>query len=57
MLPDEILLLGILLPEPCISLIYTLKTNKYTNYSFNLLMIYGVSYMFRHYIAILRERS
>jgi hypothetical protein len=26
-------LLGILLLEPCISLIYALKTNKYTNYS------------------------
>jgi hypothetical protein len=25
---------GILLPEPCISLIYAWKTNKYTNYSF-----------------------
>jgi hypothetical protein len=32
------------------------KTNKYTNYSFNLLIMYGSSYMFRHYIAILRER-
>jgi hypothetical protein len=33
------------------------KTNKYNNYSFGLLMMYGSSYMFRHYIAILRERS
>jgi hypothetical protein len=33
------------------------KTNKYTNYSFNLLIMYGSSYMFRHYIAILGERS
>jgi hypothetical protein len=33
------------------------KTNKYTNYSFSLLIMYGSSYMFRHYIAILRERS
>jgi hypothetical protein len=50
-------LLGILLLEPCISLIYAWKTNKYTNYSFSLLIIYGSSYMFRHYIANLRERS
>jgi hypothetical protein len=28
----------------------------YTNYSFSLLIMYGSSYMFRHYIAILRER-
>jgi hypothetical protein len=27
------------------------------NYSFSLLIRYGSSYMFRHYIAILRERS
>jgi hypothetical protein len=33
------------------------KNNKYTNYSFGLLIMYGSSYMFRHYIAILRERS
>jgi hypothetical protein len=33
------------------------KTNKYTNYLFGLLIMYGSSYMFRHYIAILRERS
>jgi hypothetical protein len=50
-------LLGILLLEPCISLIYASKTNKYTNYSFSLLIMYGISYMFRHYIAILREHS
>jgi hypothetical protein len=50
-------LLGILLLEPWISLIYAWKTNKYTNYSFALLIMYGSSYMFRHYIAILRERS
>jgi hypothetical protein len=31
--------------------------NKYTNYSFSLLIMYGSSYMFRHYIAIFRERS
>jgi hypothetical protein len=49
-------LLGILLLEPCISLIYTWKPNKYTNYSFSLLIMYGSSYMFRHYIAICRER-
>jgi hypothetical protein len=51
------ILLGILLLEPCILLIYALKTNQYTNYSFSLLIIYGSSYMFRHYIFILRERS
>src|SRR5215510_12956504 len=50
-------LLGILLLEPCISLTYARKTNKYTNYSFSLLIMYGSSYMFRHYIAIFRERS
>jgi hypothetical protein len=49
-------LLGILLLKPCISLIYAWKTNKYTNYSFSLLIMYGSSYMFRHYIAIFRER-
>jgi hypothetical protein len=32
------------------------KTNKYIKYSFNLLIMYGSSYMIRHYIAILRER-
>src|SRR5215510_14117394 len=32
-LPDRIFLLGILLLEPCILLIYAWKTNKYTNYS------------------------
>jgi hypothetical protein len=42
---------GILLLEPCISLIYACKTNKSTNYSFSLLIIYGISYMFRHYIV------
>jgi hypothetical protein len=50
-------LLGILLLEPCISLIYAWKTNKYTNYSFSLLTMYGSSYLFQHYIAILRECS
>jgi hypothetical protein len=50
-------LLGILFLEPCISLIYVWKANKYTNYSFSLLIMYGSSYMFRHYIAILREHS
>jgi hypothetical protein len=50
-------LLGILILEPCISLICAWKTNKYTHYSFILLIMYGSSYMFRHYIAILRERS
>jgi hypothetical protein len=33
------------------------KINKYTNYSFSLLIMYGNSSMFRHYIAIFRERS
>src|SRR5215469_8208481 len=55
MLPDEIFVLGILLLEPCISLIYAWKTNKYTNYSFSLLIMYGSYCMFRHYIAIFRE--
>jgi hypothetical protein len=50
-------LLRILLLEPCISLIYAWKTNKYTNYWFSLLIMYGSWYMFRHYIAIVRERS
>jgi hypothetical protein len=49
--------LGIFLLEPYISLIYAFKTNKYTSYSFSLLIMYGSSYMFRHYIAIFRERS
>jgi hypothetical protein len=31
------------------------KTNKYTNYSCSLLIMYGSSYMFPHYIAIFRE--
>jgi hypothetical protein len=34
------------------------KANKYyTNYLFSLLIRYGSSYMFRYYIAILRECS
>jgi hypothetical protein len=33
------------------------KINKYTNYSFSLLIMYGSSYMYWHYIAILREPS
>jgi hypothetical protein len=53
----RIFLLGILLLEPCISLIYAWKTNKYTNYSFSLLIVYGSFYMFRHYIVILMEHS
>src|SRR5215510_14215333 len=48
-------LLGILLLEPYISLIYAWKTNKYTNYSFSLLIMYGSFCMFRYYIAIFRE--
>jgi hypothetical protein len=50
-------LLGILLLEPWISLIYAWKTNKYINYSLSLLIMYGSSYMFRHNIAIFRELS
>jgi hypothetical protein len=50
------ILLGILFLKLCISLIYAWKTNKYTKYSLSLLIMYGSSYMFRHYIAILRER-
>src|SRR5215471_12882158 len=45
-------LLGILLLEPCISVTHARKTNKYIDYSFSLLIMYGSSYMFRHYIAI-----
>jgi hypothetical protein len=37
--------------------IYAWKANKYTNYSFSLLIMYGSSFMFRDYTAILRERS
>jgi hypothetical protein len=33
------------------------EKQKITNYYFNLLIMYGSSYMFRHYIAIFRERS
>jgi hypothetical protein len=33
------------------------KTNIYTNYSLSLLIVYGSSYRFWHYIAIVRERS
>jgi hypothetical protein len=40
-----------------VNTVYAWKTNKYTNYSFSLLIMYGSSYMFRHYIAIFRERS
>jgi hypothetical protein len=50
-------LLRILILEPCILLLYASKTNKHTNYSFSLLIMYGSSYMFRHYIAIFREHS
>jgi hypothetical protein len=35
-------LLGNLFLEPCISLIYAWKTNKCNNYSFSLLIIYGI---------------
>src|SRR5215510_15870735 len=33
------------------------KATNTTNYSSSLLIMYGNSYMFRHYIAIFRERS
>jgi hypothetical protein len=33
------------------------KQKKYINYSLSLLIVYGSSYMFRHYIAIIRELS
>jgi hypothetical protein len=33
------------------------KPKKYANYSFSLLIMYDISYMFRRYIAIIRERS
>jgi hypothetical protein len=50
-------LLAILLFEPWILLIYAWKTNTCNNYSFSLLIMYAISYMFRDYIAIFRERS
>jgi hypothetical protein len=50
-------LLGILLLEPFISLIHAWKTKKCNNYSFSLSIMYGSSYMFRHYVAILSQRS
>jgi hypothetical protein len=34
-----------------------MKTNKYTNCSFSLLIMYGSSYKFQYYIAIFREHS
>jgi hypothetical protein len=37
--------------------IYAWKPQKYTNYLFSLLIMYGSSYMLRHCIAIIRERS
>jgi hypothetical protein len=48
---------GDLLLELCILLIDAWKTNKCNNYSFSLLIMYGISHMFWHYIAILRKRS
>jgi hypothetical protein len=50
-------LLGILFLEPCILLICAWKTNKCTNYSLSLLIMYGSFYMFQHYIAIFRKLS
>jgi hypothetical protein len=49
-------LLGILLLEPCISLIYACK-NQQMQQLFIQFIMYGSSYMFRDYIAIFRERS
>jgi hypothetical protein len=46
-----------ILPILGTKLFLCVKTNKCTNYSFNLLSMYSSSYMFRYYIAILRERS
>jgi hypothetical protein len=47
-----------LLLKPCISLINAWKpTNASIKLLFGLLVMYGGCYMFRHYIAILRERS
>jgi hypothetical protein len=54
-LTDKIFLLGILLLEPWISLMYAWKPNKCNNCSFRLLIIYGISYMFRYYIAIINK--
>jgi hypothetical protein len=34
--------IGILLLEPCILLIYASKANKYTNFSLSLLIMYGI---------------
>jgi hypothetical protein len=34
-----------------------MREKKCSNYLFGLLIMYGSYYMFRHYIAILRERS
>jgi hypothetical protein len=36
---------------------YMRKNQQMHELLFNLLVIYGGSYMFRHYIAILRQRS
>jgi hypothetical protein len=44
-----------LLFEPCISLIYAWITNKYTNYSFSVLIMYGSSYVFCNYIVFFRK--
>jgi hypothetical protein len=41
--PDKIFLLGIVPLEPCISLIYAWKTNKYTNYTFSLLCMVALT--------------
>jgi hypothetical protein len=37
--------------------IYMRENQQMRQLLFNLLAMYGGSYMFRHYIAILRERS
>jgi hypothetical protein len=52
-----IFLVGILLFVLCIYLIYARNPNKCNIYSFSLLIMYGSSYTFRHYIDIFRNRS
>jgi hypothetical protein len=34
-----------------------MRENQQIQQLFSVLILYGISYMFRHYIAILRERS
>jgi hypothetical protein len=65
--PEQMDIDAVVILDPCINPLvpndlqrrpqwkYVWKTNKYTNYSFSLLIMYGSFYMFWHYIAILRE--